>query len=240
MMVGGAMTSAIMRDALRPHSPTSVRHEKLRQAIAKELIHCRPTNKGRGLFASVDFARGEVIACVDGTVTYGTDRDALAGTGDDYSIHFRVGDRLQRITPNASETGWHCANQSCAPNAKIGECLLAVQPIRTGEEITTSYGWFTPQAAATKCLCGVPRCFGKLGPKVAGGKIDGDDLRVLLENQLGNENAIGLDSTLGVLGANIVPADWVKRVDALIASIPKRFDYRLTVRRLREMGFFVD
>ncbi len=234
------MTSVLVRDALRPHSPTSVRHEKLRQAIAKELIHLRPTNKGRGLFASVDFARGEVIARVDGTVTYGTDRDALAGAGDDYSIHFRVGDRLQRISPTVVEMGWHCANQSCSPNAKIGECLLAVQPIRAGDEITTTYSWFTEQAAATKCLCGVAHCFGKLGPRASGGKLDPDDVRAFLQNQIDNENAIGLEGTLGVLGASIVPPEWMKRVEALIASIPKRFDYRITGHRLREMGFYVE
>jgi hypothetical protein len=234
------MPPSIVTQALRQHAPTQVRHEKLRQAIAKELIESRPTNKGRGLFALADFAPGEVIAIVDGTVTYGTDRDVLAGAGDDYSIFFHVGDKLQRITPRVKEIGWHVANQSCAPNAKIGESFMAVRGIRAGDEITTCYGWFTAQSAATKCLCGVSKCFGKLGPKVAGGKIDPDDLRAFIANQIENENAIGLESTLGQLGVSVFPPEWLPKTNALIASIPKRFDYRIAPHKLREMGFYVD
>jgi hypothetical protein len=234
------MSSSIVTQALRSHTPTKVRHEKLRQAIDKVLVEIRPTNKGRGLFALSDFAPGEVIVPVDGVVTYGDDRDALAGAGDDYSICFRVGERLQRITPRVAEIGWHCANQSCKPNAKIGDCLLAVRAIRAGDEITTCYGWFTDQAASTKCLCGEPRCFGKLAPSSARGTIDADDLRAFIENQIANENAIGLESTTGVLGKGVVPKERASEVDALLRSIPKRADYRISEHRLREMGFYVE
>jgi len=234
------MESAIVTPALRAHTPTKVRHDKLKQAILKELIHCKPTPMGRGLFASADFGPGEVIAPVDGTCTYGVDRDALAGAGDDYSICFQLGDRLQRISPKVADIGWHCANQSCAPNAKISDCLMAVRAIRSGDPITTCYGWFTPAAAATKCLCGEPNCFGTLGPKIVAGTVDQDDLTALLRNQIENRNSIGLESSIGVLGEDIIPPEWVAEVSALVASIPKRYDYRISEHRLREMGFYAE
>jgi uncharacterized protein len=114
----------------------------------------RSSIHGYGVLATRDFAPGDVIADVDGVLRREDDL-----TDDTYCLWMDDGIYLDMV----DQTRW--INHSCEPNAEIeGEVegdgawarVVAVRPIRAGEEITYDYGF--PASLAEPCGCGAPTC----------------------------------------------------------------------------------
>ncbi len=132
---------------------------------------------GYGVLALRDFQPGEILAEVEGILyrahELGDDRYCLWVDGDFY---FDMVDQTRWI------------NHSCDPNSEIEADLdgqggawarvIALRPIRAGEEITYDYAF--SQEHAEPCSCGVARC--------AGWIVDTDELPQLVE-RLAREQA---------------------------------------------------
>jgi hypothetical protein len=114
---------------------------------------------GYGVVAERDFAPGEVVADVDG---YPWNAE-LEDRDDRYSLWLDD----EWCFDMLDQTRW--INHSCAPNCEIeGDIaaggrpawarLVALRPIRAGEELTYDYG-FTAELAEP-CMCGAASCRG--------------------------------------------------------------------------------
>jgi hypothetical protein len=119
-------------------------------------VRIGPTDVGRGVFVTRDFAKDEQILVFDGPII---DYAATLALGERECDAFQVGpDRYILITPPAV-----CLNHSCEPNTGIRHevHLVALRDIRIGEEIRFDYSttmneghWEMP------CSCGAPTCRG--------------------------------------------------------------------------------
>ncbi|MFM2158783.1 MAG: hypothetical protein RLZZ124_1257 [Cyanobacteriota bacterium] len=115
-----------------------------------------PCPLGRGLFAARPFRAGERILVFRGPEI---DFRAVVAKGEAEANPLQIGpDRYLDIDAPAV-----CANHSCRPNAGIvnDRVLMAIAPIRSGEEIRYDYSttmweghWTLP------CACGSPDCRG--------------------------------------------------------------------------------
>lgn len=112
---------------------------------------------GYGVVATRDFAPGDVIVEVDGILWHEHDP-----VDDRYSLWIDDGVYLDMV----DQTRW--INHSCDPNGEVEAELdgrggawarvVAIRPIRAGEEITYDYGFAAEQAEP--CACGSPLCRG--------------------------------------------------------------------------------
>jgi uncharacterized protein len=125
-------------------------------------VFVAPTGRtGRGLFANVRFAAGQIILVINGRIKTAT-----------YDRRYRVGPRWIGI----DDYTWlepvprsHASylNHSCDANAVItaDKTLVAVSPIAVGEEICIDYS--TTEADPywkMICKCGTVHCRGIIGP----------------------------------------------------------------------------
>lgn len=181
--------------------------KKDRRARNGELIEAGDTNRGKGLFARVEFRTGELICGL---------------VGDEEVIRTPLSEELLRARPELNEygadapgggvlvprdlraLGWHLANHSCNPNARLetehGVGLRALRLIPSGSEITCWYGWSKRQMA---CLCGEPNCTGWIGPPWKQGPRGfghrRDDLALLAQSAWSVRNVEGLKTVAKVL-----------------------------------------
>jgi SET domain-containing protein len=114
---------------------------------------------GYGVVATRDFAAGEVLADVEG-IPWNAE---LEDRDDRYSLWLDGEWYLDMV----DQTRW--INHSCAPNSEIeggvaadGSAawarVVAIAPIRAGDEVTYDYA-FTADLAEP-CSCGTPACRG--------------------------------------------------------------------------------
>jgi SET domain-containing protein len=113
---------------------------------------------GYGVIATRDFAPGEVVAEVDGVLW----SSAHEERDDTYSL-WLDGDWMFDMV---DQTRW--INHSCAPNCEVeGDVesdgaawarIVALVPIRAGEEVTYDYAF--EAEVAEPCRCGAPTCRG--------------------------------------------------------------------------------
>jgi uncharacterized protein len=115
----------------------------------------RSSIHGYGVIATRDIAPGEVIAIVDGVLWHADD-----DLDDTYSLW--LGDDW--FYDMLDQTRW--VNHSCDPNGEVEAGvedggwarIVAIRPIRAGDEITYDYG-FTADIAEP-CRCGAGACRG--------------------------------------------------------------------------------
>lgn len=111
---------------------------------------------GKGVFAAVPIARGELILVFTGPRLHKAQVD-----WNDY--HLQIGDDLYL---GASGEADDYVNHSCDPNAAFvdGLNLVAVRDISVGEEITWDYGTAIDEDdfAGFPCACGSRDCRGKV------------------------------------------------------------------------------
>jgi hypothetical protein len=110
------------------------------------------------VLATRDFAVGEVIAVVDGILRH----EDEGGWDDRYALWLDGGQYLDML----DQTRW--INHSCDPNGEVEADfhpdgapwahVIAIKPIRAGEEITYDYA-FTAELAEP-CACGTAACRG--------------------------------------------------------------------------------
>lgn len=96
-------------------------------------------NKGRGVFASKNFCKGECVLYISGDVIETSDPSNYPEeTREHWGPMGRVGRKYRFIKP---EKPWMYINHSCNANAGIvnDRKLIAVRDIKKGEEITIDY-----------------------------------------------------------------------------------------------------
>ena len=118
---------------------------------------------GTGVYAGRDFTPGEMILTIDDS---------------------RIVDAAHPLRPELGEYEYHCdylanglvvlmlsperhINHSCDPNSYVKTIdgkrrIVALKPIRTGEEITNDYIINCHGGIVWECDCGAPRCRGTI------------------------------------------------------------------------------
>jgi hypothetical protein len=117
----------------------------------------RSSIDGYGVFATRDFAEGEIIADVDGVLWH--EKDPV---DDRYSLVMGDGYFFDMV----DQTRW--INHSCNPNCEVEVGIdpesggwaqvVALRAVHEGEELAYDYA-FDP-AVAEPCRCGAPQCRG--------------------------------------------------------------------------------
>jgi hypothetical protein len=148
-----------------------------KRVINHQLIEIHETERGRGIFSTVNHPKGALVAAFVGQpiaiplFRTKDEADAFERSKDgEYAVTYawdREMSVYRAIRPDPDKIGGHLANHSCNPNAKITESyrgalmMRATRPIRGGDEITIDYQWQRP--APIPCLCGSNPCTGNIG-----------------------------------------------------------------------------
>ncbi|HQT82712.1 MAG TPA: SET domain-containing protein-lysine N-methyltransferase [Candidatus Paceibacterota bacterium] len=120
----------------------------------------KKSRNGRGIFAKRDFAAGETLFRVMGTLITCDEDDAVDDTTRANTYRY---DEDRFLSP-AGRLG-DFLNHSCAPNAKIvkeGRTLLlaAARPVRKGDEVVLDYSTIlaADDVWEMRCTCGARAC----------------------------------------------------------------------------------
>jgi hypothetical protein len=148
-----------------------------KRVLKHQWIEIRETDRGRGIFSTMDHRKGALVAAFVGQpITIPLFRtkeeaDAFELSKDgEYSVTYAWDAEksvYRAIRPDPDKIGGHLANHSCNPNAKITELhrqalmMRATRPIQAGDEITIDYHWQRP--APIPCFCGSDPCTGNIG-----------------------------------------------------------------------------
>jgi hypothetical protein len=150
---------------------------KYKSVIHHQWIEVHDTERGRGIFSTVDHAKGALVAAFVGRPIviplFRTKDEAEAferSKDGEYAVTYAWDAEksvYRAVSPDPDQIGGHLANHSCNPNAKINEfyrdalMMRATRPIQAGDEITIDYRWQRP--APIPCLCGSDPCTGNIG-----------------------------------------------------------------------------
>ena len=116
---------------------------------------------GRGLFATTDIAKDEIVAVKGGHIV---DRKTLRErvTPQLGPVEIQIDDDLfiAPVTEQERDLSMLYSNHSCAPNLGIrGEItFVAMRNIRTGEELTHDWAMTDGDDYSVECKCGVSNC----------------------------------------------------------------------------------
>lgn len=141
-------------------SPISYRSPKTE--VRESPIH------GRGLFATDQIAKGEVVAVKGGHIIDGETlrRDITPKLGP---VEIQIGDDLfiAPVTDEERELSMLYSNHSCAPNLGLrGEItFVAMRDIGAGEELTHDWAMTDDDDYTIECKCGAQNCRGTLTGK---------------------------------------------------------------------------
>jgi len=123
---------------------------------------------GRGLFATADIAKDEVVAAKGGHII---SRKQLREkvTPQLGPVEIQIGDDLfiAPVTEEEREGSMLYSNHSCDPNLGMrGEItFVAMRNIRAGEELTHDWATTDDDDYSGECKCGAPNCRGTLTGK---------------------------------------------------------------------------
>ena len=116
---------------------------------------------GRGLFATADIPKDEIVAVkgghiVDGKTLRGMITPALG------PVEIQIGDDLfiAPVSDEERELSMLYLNHSCDPNLGVrGEIIfVAMRYIRAGEELTHDWAMTDDDDYSMECNCGAPDC----------------------------------------------------------------------------------
>ena len=116
---------------------------------------------GRGLFATVDIAREEIVAVKGGHIV---DRETLRREIAPRlgPVEIQIDDDLfiAPVTNEERELSMLYSNHSCQPNLGLrGEItFVALRDIRAGEELTHDWAMTDDDDYSVECKCGAPNC----------------------------------------------------------------------------------
>lgn len=140
----------VMRGVRRPKSMADV-------IVAESGIH------GLGVFATRDFAEGEIVLPIDDSRVVDDEHPLRPELGE-YSYHcdYLAGGRTVLMRSPERHI-----NSCCDPNAYVKTIdgvryVVARRPIRSGEEITCDYIIDCHGGLVWRCGCGSPRCRGTI------------------------------------------------------------------------------
>jgi uncharacterized protein len=125
---------------------------------------------GRGLFAVVPIAAGEIVAVKGGHIVDTATMAALPERLQNSEIQIAEGLHLVALTDEEYEPVMLFINHSCEPNVGFAgnTVLVAMHDVAAGEELTTDYALFDTPSETMECACGTASCRGV---------ITGDDWR---------------------------------------------------------------
>lgn len=116
---------------------------------------------GRGLFATADIAKGEIVAVKGGHIV---DRKTLREkiTPRLGPVEIQIGDDLfvAPVDDDERELSMLYSNHSCDPNIGVrGEItFVAMRHIRAGEELTHDWAMTDDDDYSSECNCGASNC----------------------------------------------------------------------------------
>ena len=134
-------------------NPLSYRSSKTE--VRESAIH------GRGLFATADIAKDEIVAVKGGHIL---DRQTLHEkiTPMLGPVEIQIGDDLfiAPVTSEERELSMLYSNHSCDPNVGVrGEItFVAMRVIRAGEELTHDWAMTDDDDYSEECNCGTANC----------------------------------------------------------------------------------
>ena len=120
---------------------------------------------GRGLFATADIAKDEIVAVKGGHIVDGETlrREITPRLGP---VEIQIGDDLfiAPATREERELSMLYSNHSCDANLGMrGEItFVAMRDIRAGEELTHDWATTDDDDYSVECKCGAPNCRGTL------------------------------------------------------------------------------
>jgi hypothetical protein len=126
----------------------------LNQRFSTGRYQIRRCRFGLGVFAVRDIAPGEVILPLEGPLI---DFAETIRRGPRECMAIQIG--LNEYIDTQPPAVW--VNHACVPNSgiKADRQLIAIQPIRKGEQVCYDYSTTMEEAFFTmECLCGTPRC----------------------------------------------------------------------------------
>jgi len=124
-------------------------------ALRESRIH------GRGLFATADIAKDEIVAAKGGHIV---NREVLRRqiTPRLGPVEIQIGDDLfiAPVTDEEREGSMLYSNHSCDANLGLrGEItFVAMRDIRAGEELTHDWAMTDDDDYSVECNCGAPKC----------------------------------------------------------------------------------
>ena len=113
---------------------------------------------GKGVFALKYFKKDEIILDVDGEVIETDNLDSLPKDIQDHCFPFDKKGKVRKYV--LPKSPWKYLNHSCNPNAGIknNRNIVAMKPIKEGEEITFDYAMNNVDNWTMKCKCGCKNC----------------------------------------------------------------------------------
>ena len=137
-------------------------YRSLKTQVRESKIH------GRGLFATTDIAKNEIVAVKGGHIISREElREITPRLGP---VEIQIDDHLfiAPVTEEERESSMLYSNHSCDANIGIrGEItFVAMRDIRAGEELTHDWAMTDDDDDyAVECKCGAPNCRGRLTGK---------------------------------------------------------------------------
>jgi len=116
------------------------------------------THKGKGIFATRNIKKGEIILYVAGQIKETAKPISLPKDVDDHCWPIREqNNKLVYIHPHSP---WKYINHSCDPNTGIknNRYIVAMKQIKKGDEITKDYAMNNIGDWRMKCKCGSTHC----------------------------------------------------------------------------------
>ena len=116
---------------------------------------------GRGLFATADIAKDEIVAVKGGhIVNRETLREKVTPHLGPVEIQIDEDLFIAPVTEEEREGSMLYSNHSCNPNLGMrGEItFVAMRDIRTGEELTHDWAMTDDDDYSVECKCGAPNC----------------------------------------------------------------------------------
>jgi SET domain-containing protein len=116
---------------------------------------------GRGLFATANIAKDEVVAVKGGHIVDGetSRREITPRLGP---VEIQIGDNLfiAPVTEEERELSMLYSNHSCDPNLGVrGEItFVAMRDVAAGEELTHDWAMTDDDDYSVECNCGAPNC----------------------------------------------------------------------------------
>ena len=116
---------------------------------------------GRGLFATAEIAKDEIVAVKGGHIVDGkTLREKITPRLGPVEIQIDDDLFIVPVTEEERESSMLYSNHSCDPNLGMrGEItFVAMRDIRAGEELTHDWAMSDDDDYSIECNCGAPRC----------------------------------------------------------------------------------
>ncbi len=116
---------------------------------------------GRGLFATADIAKDEIVAVKGGRIVdRKTLREKIAPRLGSVEIQIDNDLFIAPVTDEERELSMLYSNHSCDANLGMrgGITFVAMRDIRAGEELTHDWATTDDDDCSVECKCGAPNC----------------------------------------------------------------------------------